>query len=463
MKSLANRIALKFSLVIAFLVVCVSVAMIALLRKNIRLRESRELTDGASLIANMVLSENESTLLPSEASISESEDIPYYLTYTVYDSSTQKVIATNDPFLPVLPLTQEKVRRYTKKDFYTDGDLNILYNAKTYGSENQVVVQTALNMDQDTAEQLLGYLPRTLVLIFIPLLLISYAAAFLIARQTLKPVSQMTKEAQKITSAHLNASLPVTKHHDELDTLAVTFNDLFAKLKVDFDRERAFTGNVSHELKTPIAVILGQANLIRRWGKDDPQQLEASLSSLISEAHSMESVVTNLLQLSRLESGTIKPQNTKVTLVDLLERLQRDTHAWSPDVVFSVDGVDQTLSLTTDADLLYQCMTIIVSNSVKFSPVPAHITIVAENDSSNKVVSVSFTDDGPGFSPEVLPHVFERFYRGDSSHTRSAGGAGLGLSIAEQLVHVLGGTIAAASLTSPKQGAVVTVAVPVVE
>ncbi len=462
MKSLANRIALKFSIVIAVFVIILSVLVVSLLRYGVRLRESKELYSAAEQIARIVLNgDDASSLAPSDM-----QNVPYYLTYTVYNAQTKTVIATNDPFIPVLPVTGGKTKRWTQEEYYTDGDLNILYCAKVFLPQKSLAVQTALNMDQDTAEQLLAYLPRTLAFIFAPLLLLSYAAAFFIARQTLKPVSRMTKSAQNISSANLDATLPVTKRGDELDTLALTFNNLFTKLKIDFDRERSFTGNVSHELKTPIAVILGHANIIRRWGKDDPAQMEESLEALISEAHSMENVVANLLQLSRLESGTVKPNCARVELAPLFVRLEKDTHGWAPDAQF--ETVVNGAAVFADEELLYQVFTIIVSNSIKFSPHPARIKITADeiNNSAQQdspCVRIAFTDNGPGIAPDVLPHVFERFYRGDKSHNRNAGGAGLGLSIAKEIITVMGGTIDASSLEcngsaedEKKHGAVVT-------
>src|SRR5574344_2250497 len=232
-------------------------------------------------------------------------------------------------------------------------------------------------MDRDTPEELIERLPKTLLIILLPLLFISFWAALLITRRTLKPVEQMTETARKIGSANLDQRLPVSGRNDEIDTLAVTFNDLFARLQEDFENERQFTSNVSHELKTPLAVILGQANLIRRWGKNDPVQIEKSLNALIAESQTMETVITNMLQLSRLESGTIKPEMQQVMLLPLLERLAGDTHMWAPDAVFDFGGVPEKTAVSADMELLYQCLTIIVSNSIRFAGTSVHISVQA--------------------------------------------------------------------------------------
>ena len=146
------------------------------------------------------------------------------------------------------------------------------------------VIQTALNMDTDTAEAILSGLPRMLALIGMPLLFISYGAAFFIFGRTMRTVRAMTQAAQKIGAANLGERLPVTNKGDDFDELAKTFNGLLSRLQTDFERERQFTADVSHELKTPLAVILGHANLIRRWGKDDPNRLEQSLAAHVRSA-----------------------------------------------------------------------------------------------------------------------------------------------------------------------------------
>src|SRR5574344_114414 len=420
--------------------------------------------------------------------------LPYYILFTVYAEDSDEVIETNDPFLPQLPLTGGRSERYRRTGYFIDGDLNILYCAKKYYAENgnTFTVQAALNMDRDTSEQLILRLPKMLLIIFAPLLLISFWVALLMTRRVLRPVGEMTSAARRISSANLDKQLPVTGRGDELDTLALTFNGMFARLKEEFDRERQFTANVSHELKTPLAVIFGQTSLLQRWGKNDPKQLDKSLAALMSESETMETIIVNMLLLSRLESGAAKPNCARVDLAPLFARIEKDTHGWSPDTQFEtvVNGAtapSASVAVFADEELLYQVFTIIVSNSIKFSPHPAQIKITADKITNslqqnativpvlqqNNIASpqqhsscihISFTDNGPGIALDVLPHVFERFYRGDKSHNRNAGGAGLGLSIAKEIITVMGGTIEASSLESNgsegnerKHGAVVTI------
>jgi len=228
---------------------------------------------------------------------------------------------------------------------------------------------------------------------------------------------------------------------DELDKLAVTFNDLFVRLKKDFDRERGFTSDVSHELKTPLAVILGQANLLRRWGKDDKAQLEKSLGIIVEEAESMNAVITNLLHITRLENKKLLPQKEKFFLADFFARLKEEVQSLSPDAKVSAT-VSKDLNLFTDREMLHQIFLALISNSIKFCK-EKNLELTFSALQKETKTELCIVDNGPGFKAQDLEHVFDRFYRGDESHTRSAGGAGLGLSIAKALTQSLGGTITA--------------------
>lgn len=314
--STVRQLALRFSLLLAAIIAPLSSGIILLLRMSIRNQQNRELTAAAETVAAAL----------RNGQIREIDgELPYYITYAVYDSASKEITATNDPFLPALPVTPHRAERYTVKQYFSDGYLNILYYATAVsgvdvsdgismtngtgtassidaasntetasGTEavdgtdtaaaNEYVIQTALNMNTDTAEAILSGLPRMLALIGMPLLFISYGAAFFISGRTMWTVRAMTQAAQKIGASNLGERLPVTNKGDDFDELAKTFNGLLSRLQTNFERERQFTADVSHELKTPLAVILGHANLIRRWGKNDPNRLEQSLAAHVRSA-----------------------------------------------------------------------------------------------------------------------------------------------------------------------------------
>ncbi len=472
-KSVAFRLAIKFSILVAVLILFVSSVFIFLLNQNVRQQQSAQIISCITLVQKKLEfrippapprsdrnppSSNRKQMedMPPEENIynippfTEGE-IPYYITFSVFSiDDSNKIVFSNDPFLPFLDSTNSKVRHYYKKDFYTDGDLNILYSTKDLNVERfgNVRILVSMNMDQDFGNQFFkGAIPLS-VISFIPLVLLSFAVVYFITKKTMKPVLKLTEAAKKITTENLSQTLPVSGRNDEIDNLSKTFNDLFARLNNDFLREKQFTSDVSHELKTPLAVILGHANLIQRWGKDDPVQLQKSLGFLIDEVHSMEAIVENLLQISRLDNRRIKVNKNKVELLQLFHRLEQDTKVWAPKTTFNIEETASKYTLLTDEELFYQACTIVVSNSVKYF-VDANDELLTINISvqknSDKSISVYIKDNGPGISEEVLPHVFERFYRGDASHKRTSGGLGLGLSIVQSIMKNLDGSVKAQS------------------
>ncbi len=438
--SVPVKLSLRFMLMLTAAVLSLSVLFSLVLHHSMRIQKHEDLQKAAKGIIKKIQDGRTSF------------NVPYFISYVVYNPDTKESLYSNDPFLPLLQDTKEKSVRYIAKNFFIDGDLNILYYASSLTVEgNKYIVETALNMDTDASSMLLRKLPETTVAAVIPVLIISFFASFIIARNTIKPVVKMTQTAKYIGSENLDKRLPV-KHGiaklDENDELALTFNDLFARLKTDFDREKNFTSDVSHELKTPVAVILGQANLLRRWGKNDALQLEKSLGIIIKEAHSMESIIQNLLQLSRLECGRQKPVMETLLLQDLLQLLKDETLSYSPDASVSIQDAG-ACTVHTDRELLHQVCTVVISNSIKFTKGigrAAVIEITMHENSKNNTVSIVISDNGPGFTDESLPHIFDRFYRGDSSHNRKAGGSGLGLSIAKTIMTALHGTITARNI-----------------
>ena len=367
-------------------------------------------------------------------------NLPYFISYVVFDLETKKVLSTNDPFLPCLKLNSGRPKLYFQKNYYTDSDLRILYYSKLIKNEKgSVVVQLSMDLERGMKSRLQTVLPKTLILILIPLLVVSFLICYLITLKTIRPVVKMTEAAQKISIENLEERLPVGKKNNELDRLAFTFNNLFSRLKSDFDRERNFTSDVSHELKTPVAVILGEAKLLKRWGKDDPAQLEESLNTIIEEGNSMNEIIKNLLQMSKLENGQIPINKTPVDVGKLFVRIKNEFNVVNPDVEFSI--TDEKCIVESDEELLHQLFAILVQNSIKFAGDKCKIQLKSRAFGEKTLMCVQ--DNGKGFAENVLPHVFERFYRGDTAHTRTAGGAGLGLSIGKVIAESLNGTISA--------------------
>ncbi len=435
-KSFAVRLSLRFMFVLTTSVLLLSLCFLIFVRSLVKANQTAELKNAERKIFMAVSSRRDGPLIL---------DIPYYMSYLIYNVETENILATNDPFLPLLKDSSGKALRYYEKDFFFDGDLDILYYAVMHRiGKNGIICAVSINIDNDSFSVIFSKLPLALLLMSLPVLILSFFVSLFITKNTINPVVKITRAAQTLSSQNLDSQLPLSGRGDEIDELSKTFNELFQQIKADFDRERQFSSDVSHELNTPLTVISGQANLLLRWGKDDPEQLEKSLLAIKNESKSMHAIIDNLLQISRIESGRIKPQIVERDVMKLFRRVEEEFASLAPETTFEFLSPSEKFLIKTDSEMLHQILTIFVSNSIKFSNQKCKIKLSVYKDSN--LICISESDDGPGISEEALPHVFERFYRADEAHTRSAGGSGLGLSIAYTLASALGVQISADNL-----------------
>ena len=450
-RSFAVRLSLRFMFILTVSTILLSLSFLYCIRSLVKRNQTEKLMASENHILEELTEKWQNSqgltqdMLEGGDSFLLSSELPYYHTYIAYDSDTEEVLVTNDPFLPLLKETGGKALHYFEKDFFFDGDLDVLYYAKAHNLGNRnIVIAVSENIENDSFTKLFPQLPSALLLMALPVLLLSFLFSLLLTKNTIKPVTRITRAAQTMTTENLDGQLPLTGRGDEIDELSATFNDLFLRIKADFDRERQFSSDVSHELNTPLTVISGQAGLLLRWGKDNPEQLEKSLNAIKDEAKSMHAIIENLLQISRIESGRIKPQICQVDVAELFARVEGEFSAVAPAVKFEIE-CPPSVTIETDPEMLHQILTVLVSNSVKFAGPGCQVklTTVRKEDGH---FEISESDDGPGISVEALPHVFERFYRADEAHTRSAGGSGLGLAIAKTLCDALGAEISAGNL-----------------
>ena len=438
-RSFAVRLSLRFMFILTVSTILLSLSFLYCIRSLVKRNQTEKLMASENHILEELTEKWQNSqgltrdMLEGGDSFLLSSELPYYHTYIAYDSDTEEVLVTNDPFLPLLKETGGKALHYFEKDFFFDGDLDVLYYAKAHNLGNRnIVIAVSENIENDSFTKLFPQLPSALLLMALPVLLLSFLFSLLLTKNTIKPVTKITRAAQTMTTENLDGQLPLTGRGDEIDELSSTFNDLFLRIKADFDRERQFSSDVSHELNTPLTVISGQTGLLLRWGKDNPEQLEKSLNAIKDEAKSMHAIIENLLQISRIESGRIKPQICQVDVAELFARVEGEFSAVAPAVKFEIK-CPYDVTIETDPEMLHQILTVLVSNSVKFAGSECQIRLTTVRKEEGQLV-ISESDDGPGISDEALPHIFER------------GGSGLGLAIAKTLCDALGAEISAGNL-----------------
>ena len=271
-------------------------------------------------------------------------------------------------------------------------------------------------------------------------------------RKTLDPIAELARAAQSLNSVNkqldhektmllagrldgidagrLDTRIQLDDLQEELKNVAVAINGMLDRINESYAAQARFVSDASHELRTPIAVIQGYANLLDRWGKEDEKALTESVSAIKDEAENMKELVEQLLFLARGDSNRIRLIEERIDLRLLSEEVSDETKMIESSHEFKVTG--DAATIIGDKALIKQALRILVDNAIKYTDQGGEITITAKKDGANARLSV--TDSGIGISPDILPYIFDRFVRADESRTRSTGGAGLGLSIAKWIV-----------------------------
>jgi two-component system, OmpR family, sensor kinase len=318
----------------------------------------------------------------------------------------------------------------------------LIYSRPTANQSGVIqILQVAFPIAQ--AERSLTMLRLILVIGCSLAIVAAFVIGWLLAGMALRPIHRITSTAQAI-GAERNFSRRVEHHgsNDEVGQLAVTFNEMLSELESAYrqiesalDSQRRFVADASHELRTPLTTVRGNMDLLRRKPPMAANERAEVLSDTTDEVDRLIRLVNQLLVLARADAGqTLKHEPVSLKL--LLEDVCRQGKLIGPrPVALSEDIPD--VSVLADHDALKQVLLILVDNAHVHTPPDAQITLSAT--STDGAVSISVSDNGPGIAPDVLNHVFERFYRGAVS--RSGPGAGLGLAIAKELVEAQDGTI----------------------
>lgn len=268
---------------------------------------------------------------------------------------------------------------------------------------------------------------------------IAAIAGWLLTGQVLAPLEKVTEAALRITNADdLSRRLPNPDHtRNEIGILIDSFNQTLNRLEQLFSTQKRFIADVSHELRTPLTVIKGNVGLLRKMKIPD----EESLLSIESEVDRLTRMVGDLLLLAQAESGKLPLNFGKVELDSLiLEVFQQVKLISGEKVHLQIKKIEPAI-ITADKDRIKQVYLNLLANAVKYTPTGGSVEVSMWIKDGRAYSSIR--DTGPGIPKEDLPHIFERFYRGDKARTRSIEGSsfGLGLSIAYWIVKNHGGTI----------------------
>jgi len=275
-----------------------------------------------------------------------------------------------------------------------------------------------------------------LILLVIPLFfLITIGGGLFIAKRALHPVSHITKLARNIGQGDLSQRITDIESSDEVGELADTFNQMLDSLENSFEKEKRFSSDASHELRTPVAVIMANSEAILADQQDETTK--EAIIAIITECQRMNRVISQLLMLTRGTEGKyqlrIEDVSLPVVIEAVLEQFQEEADNQSISLVYQPKDV----TVRADQSLITQMMLNLVGNAIKYGRSDGHVWVKAEREGNGCRIIVS--DDGIGIAAEDLTMIFDRFYRADKSRDRS--GSGLGLSIVKYIVDAHKGQI----------------------
>ncbi len=346
--------------------------------------------------------------------------------------------------------------RYRLGDVVSGRDINqgiaITINNQRVGT----VIHTGSPPVRDALEQ--QFLVKTnwaLVYAALGAAMIAVGLGALLARTITKPVRELTTAAHAMAKGQLKQRV-VVRSQDELGELTSTFNQMSADLERANALRRQMTADIAHDLRTPLTVISGYLEALRD-GKLRPTP--ERFDTLYGEARMLQRLVDDLRTLSLADAGELAIQRQRAQPVELLQSVATafEHQAAQRNIRLIVDIAAEVAAIAVDSERITQVLGNLVSNALRYTPDNGEIRLAARSQQGQVFLSVQ--DNGAGILPDILPHVFDRFYRGDES--RQGDESGLGLAIAKAIVELHGGKISAASAGAGK-GATFTIQLPAV-
>ena len=380
---------------------------------------------------------------------------------------TGQLIYQNDDHYPSIELIE--ANEIGDPPFWADQKMRVselrnfsIYHAKVAVDYQGQIYQLHFFRTITAERNFLSTLQRFLFITTLVGCILALGVGYFVSRRILSPIRDMTDSAREIEVSQLGRRLEVPPTRDELAVLAETFNHMLERLERGFEQQKRFVSDASHELRTPVTVILGYSDLLSRWGREDAKVLDEGIASIRSEAENMQELIEKLLFLARAD------QKRQVLHKEILDMGQLLTEVMGKmKLVTKTHSVELLASeeayVYGDKVTLRQLLRIFLENSIKYTPAGGHITASCRKMPEGEKLEVVLADDGIGIAKEEQQKIFERFYRVDSSRTKGtgAGGTGLGLSIAKWIAEQHG--IAISMDSAPGRGTRIHLLIPLAD
>lgn len=290
----------------------------------------------------------------------------------------------------------------------------------------------------------------SIILVFIA----SGVVGWYIVRRTLKGVEKVTQTATQISEGDYDSRVPILGKGEEIDRLAMTFNNMLERIQTLIREMREMTDNIAHDLRSPITRIRGIAETTLTTAKGS-SDYELTIGSIIEESDRLLDMINMMLDISEAEAGISKLNKSEIDCSGLVKEACELFQPLADDKgIRVVTELGNNITIYADNKKLQRVVANLLDNAVKYSQSKGDIIISTYEEGNNVVITVK--DSGIGITPEDLPHIFKRFYRCDSSRSRT--GTGLGLSWSQAIIQSHGGNITVSS--TPDEGSLFTITLP---
>lgn len=362
-----------------------------------------------------------------------------------------------------LPLYGFVPRNFDNSAVFSDGELRTVESGgrSWYLYDEQITVEGygALWVRSVTAadavDSTLGALQHTALLVLPVFVVLAAVCGYLVTRQAFAPVRQITRTARQIVAGNdLSQRIGLTGRRDEIYTLAGEFDAMFARLQSAFEREKQFTDDASHELRTPTAVILSQSEYALNHAAPEGET-RAALESIHTQAARMAALLSQLLLLARADAGRQVLQRESVNLSELVEMVAETEAEQAAAQKITVEtDLEPDVLVQGDETMLMRLFINLTENAIRYGRPGGQVRLTLRREKDQAVAAV--TDDGIGIAPEHLDKIWQRFWQADPA--RSDGGAGLGLAMVRWIAEAHGGHVQVES--TPGAGSTFTVSIP---
>jgi heavy metal sensor kinase len=317
-------------------------------------------------------------------------------------------------------------------------------------------IEIRVAVREENVRRVLKNTRRIMILMAPFMVLVAAGGGWSISRFALRPIDQVIAIAERRNARNLDERMPERDVDDELGRLIRTLNHTADRMNAAFEQIRQFSWNVAHELKTPLTILRGEAELALAGpgGTEESQRLSATY---LEETVRLSGVVDDLLTLAQADAGRIQIERKPVHMDELVDDMREDAGILAHEKGLRVDLLENSsATILGDAGRLRRLFRSLIDNAVKYTDVGGAIGIRSRRQGAT--VQISIRDSGIGIPAEALPRIFDRFYRSDPARSRDSGGSGLGLSLARWIAEAHGGTITVESAVG--RGSTFTVTLP---